>query len=461
MKIHVGPLKSHIETDNPKVLPALYTYYSHKVPGYQYSPAYKRRQWDGSKHFISKKGEFKSGLLADVIKTLAKIECKPEIVYHAGADNWEKYAGLHSTPIGDFKYYDYQESFIETALMLKRGVIKSPTGSGKTLIMAGIVQALKGRKMVLVFNAKLLVAQTYEFLTKECGIENVGINSGDGFIPGDIMLTTYQSVEKILDTHLKQAEVLMVDECHEFCNGDATLAVINSFPNAIFRIGFTATPPTDPIPSLNLQGALGPIWEDVTTRDLIEDGVLTEPKIHLIERDYTARHEDDDMSYLDVYDKYIVNNETRNKKIVEVVNGIKSQEKQARILILTKSLEHGRTLERLIGGRSVYYLQGKDELSERYKVISKFRGSKGNSVLIGTKILQTGVNIAEITHLINARGMKSDTALIQALGRALRRHDSKDQVHVYDFLDKEKYLENHSTARRRCYQREGHEVTIE
>jgi superfamily II DNA or RNA helicase len=74
--------------------------------------------------------------------------------------------------------------------------------------------------------------------------------------------------------------------------------------------------------------------------------------------------------------------------------------------------------------------------------------------------LQTGVNIEEITHFINARGMKSEIATLQALGRALRRHDSKDVVYIYDFLDKEKYLSDHSVARKRHYEKEGHTVKI-
>ena len=74
--------------------------------------------------------------------------------------------------------------------------------------------------------------------------------------------------------------------------------------------------------------------------------------------------------------------------------------------------------------------------------------------------MQTGVNIDEITHFINARGLKSEIATIQALGRSLRKHESKTKVIVHDFLDKVKYLKEHSTQRRRHYKREGHEITI-
>ncbi|MFN9960770.1 MAG: helicase-related protein, partial [bacterium] len=99
-------------------------------------------------------------------------------------------------------------------------------------------------------------------------------------------------------------------------------------------------------------------------------------------------------------------------------------------------------------------------ISDRYNAISKFRGCKESSVLIGTKILQTGVNIEEITHFINARGMKSEIATLQALGRALRRHDDKEVVYVYDFMDKEKHLHQHSKARKRHYEKEGHTVKV-
>jgi superfamily II DNA or RNA helicase len=457
MKIHINNLKSRIETDNPEILNALYRLYSEKAPGYQYSPAYKRRQWDGSVHFISRNGAFQTGLLNRVLEDLKKIDCVPELQYEDGGTEQKS---LQNYEIEGFSYYSYQKELIDRGLADKRGIIKSPTGSGKTLIMAGLVKALAGRKMVLLFNAKQLLTQTYDFLTKACGMDNIGLCFGEGYIYGDIMLCTVQSIERILDTHLEEAEVLMVDECHEFANGKTTLAALRSFPKAVYRLGFTATPPSDTIPKLNLEGALGPVWAAVETAGLVEEGKLTKPIIQLINRPYSASGVDEDMAYLDVYDEYIVYNEARNTIIKDVINEIRRTNEQARILVLTKSLDHGRTLEELLGDGKVQFLQGEDSLGERYQSIAEFLGHDGPSVLIGTKILQTGINIEEITHFINARGMKSEIATLQALGRALRRHESKEKVFVYDFLDKEKYLREHSNARRRHYEKEGHEVRI-
>ncbi len=56
--------------------------------------------------------------------------------------------------------------------------------------------------------------------------------------------------------------------------------------------------------------------------------------------------------------------------------------------------------------------------------------------------------------------MKSETSTTQALGRAIRKHDSKQVVYVYDFLDKERILETHSNERRKEYKREGHDIEV-
>ena len=456
MRIHINNLNSKIETDNPKLLKALYDLYTFRVPGGEYSHAYKRNHWDGKIHFISSTGTFKTGLLSRLLIDLKKIDCEPEILgdlHHIVTKHKTDYS------ISGFTYYDYQQELIKQGLNKMRGIIKSPTGSGKTLIMAGLIKALAGRKMIILFNAKQLLTQTYDFLTKDCGMDNIGLCYGEGYIYGDIMLCTVQSIEKILDTHLEETEVLMVDECHEFANGKTTLAALRSFPKAIYRFGFTATPPSESVPLYNLEGALGGILSVVDTAALIDSGKLAKPIIQLISRPYTASGSDEDLGYLDIYEEYIVQNDSRNKIIEEIVNDIKKRNKRARILVLTKSLDHGRTLENLLGGES-QFLEGANSIGDRYQAISRFRGCRESSVLIGTKILQTGINIEEITHFINARGMKSEIATIQALGRALRRHDSKEVVYIYDFMDKEKYLKEHSLARKRHYKREGHTVKI-
>jgi superfamily II DNA or RNA helicase len=451
MNIKVGILTSRLETDNPGILEALHKLYSFPVLGYQYTPAFKNRRWDGKKSYFSKQGVFRSGLLQRILADLNKIEAKYEVEYV-----YPNFEDIYISHITKLKYYDYQEKAIEYILNFGRGLIIAPTGSGKTLILAGIIKSLQPNKMAVLFREKGILNQTYKFLTEACKLKNIGINSGEGYIYGDVMLSTVQSIEKILDTHLHDAKVLMVDEVHQFGKGDVTIAAIQAFPNATYRVGFTATLPSekeDIHARMILEGSFGPPIETKSTSELIEDGKLTKPIIQIITNNYPKIP---NMPYLEVYDTYIVNNLDRNTKIKNIVDFIRKTKLSSKILILTKNLEHVQNLQNLIDG--CYTIEGKDSLSERYDIISSFRDMHRSTVLIGTNVIQTGINIEEITHLINARGLKGEIPTIQGIGRALRKSDNKEVVYIYDFYDDIKYLKEHSKSRIMHYEDQGHEI---
>jgi superfamily II DNA or RNA helicase len=451
MRIEVGILKSKIITDNPKLLSQLIELYTFAVPGAYFSPAAKRGHWDGKKKFITPTGTFRSGLLNNIVRNLNKIGCKPDIKFNYLNTSINDCIPL----IKNLEYRDYQKKIIKDALGKQRVIVKSPTGSGKSLIIAGIIKTLEPIKGVLLVNAVQLATQLYEFFTKDCKLNNIGICFGGNYIYGNIMICTVQSIEKILSTHLEESEILIVDEVHEFANGDVTLAAINSFPSANYRFGFTATVPKDKIAIHNLEGAFGEVLELVDVQDLIEDKFLAKPTINILPIEY---EKEDYLSYREIYSKFIINNNFRNNKIRELVDNISKENNKAKILILVQNIEHGKQLETKIEGSR--FIQGSDNISVRYGAIRFFTESTRPSTLISTRILQTGISIDSITHYINARGLLSDIATIQALGRSLRTTSEKCEVHVYDFLDSIRYLSQHSNRRIKAYKKEGHTVNI-
>ena len=436
MKIIRKNVTSFLKTDNKELLSLLRKKYSAKIPGASYSKAYKHG-WDGTKYFITEKGQIGTGLLPFIEQDLISAELDYSI-----QDERDPLIDSPSIEVEGIEYRGYQETLIHKALEAGMGLIEAPTGAGKTIILAGLLKALEGKHGLVFFTQKSLLEQTYKFLTKY-GFD-VGRVYGDGTDIKPITLCTVQSIHKVLDSHLDTSEFIIFDEVHEFAKGKITTKVIKAFPNANYRFGMSATMPRDRMGKLNLTAYLGSIISDVDVQGLVEDGFLTPPTVTFVNLPEYTDHSLLDSTYVDIYDSHIINNTVRNGKIKKICSNVK----EGKILILVKNLKHLELLRELLP--EALTLEGKDDLLTREATIEKFKRDK-HSILIGTKILQTGIDIPEITHMINARGLKSEIATLQALGRALRIHESKTQVNIYDFNDTVPYLKEHSNARRRAY----------
>jgi superfamily II DNA or RNA helicase len=449
LKIIVKNNQSFLKTENKKLLTTLKKKYSAKVPGYNYSTAYKKRGWNGEKYFFSDKtGKFGTGLLSHILEDLTYLGIEYKI------EDLRESTHSEDISLPGVTLRDYQESAVKKALKAKGCIIKAPTGAGKTLILGGILKALEDKRGLVFFTKKQLLKQTYDEL-RGWGID-VGLAFGDGVILKPITLCTVQSIDKVIDTHLESSEFIIFDEVHEFAKGKVATKVIKSFPNAAYRIGMTATVPRDPMSRLNLISGLGSVIEEVEAKELIDEGFLTEPLIQIIPIKDTGTVEDTELSYREIYEKFVTENDTRNDMIVELAKKI--QQKPSRTLIIVKDLKHAEILHSNIPNS--FKLEGKDDLGIRKKTIDAFKDDK-ISVLIGTTIMQTGIDIPEITHLINARGLKSEIATLQALGRALRIHKSKNRVFIYDFFDRAPYLEKHAKERIKSYKSLGLEIKNE
>jgi superfamily II DNA or RNA helicase len=323
--------------------------------------------------------------------------------------------------------------------------------------MAATLTAFPKAKITILFDERSILTQTYEYLTRKCGFKDVGINLGGDFKDGRIMLSTVQSIDKILGSHLNQSEVLMVDEVHKFCRGEMTVAAIQSFPNARYRFGFTATMPDDRIGELTLVGAFGDVIETKSTQELIAEDKLAKPIIQMLEYEDEISEQDLDSDYATIYEKFIITSEKRNGIIFSLAAKIAEANPEAKVCILVKNLEHLQTLRNAIPNS--FTLEGINTIHERKEAIKDFLECDSAAFLIGTKVLQTGINIEEITHLVNARGLKDKTPTLQGLGRGMRKSAGKTSVMVYDFFDHIPYLREHSKARIRHYEDEGHEVS--
>ena len=106
------------------------------------------------------------------------------------------------------------------------------------------------------------------------------------------------------------------------------------------------------------------------------------------------------------------------------------------------------------------FLSGRDDVDEREKWRKRMEKRK-DIVLIATYgILSTGVNIPSLSHVVLASPFKSKIRVLQSIGRALRKHEKKEDTGatIYDIQDQTKYLSKHNGIRSRYYSMEGFEI---
>ena len=115
-----------------------------------------------------------------------------------------------------------------------------------------------------------------------------------------------------------------------------------------------------------------------------------------------------------------------------------------RIYIHTERVVHGKILSSMLKAPFVY-----SKSRDRDETIDSFKKGYTN-VLIST-LLSEGIDIPEISAIILASGGKSEVAVIQRIGRALRPDPKFNNAIVVDIADKGRYLGEHALIRYSLY----------
>lgn len=177
---------------------------------------------------------------------------------------------------------DYQVNAANLALANRRGVIKCATGGGKTAIFSAILKSLEDTTWPALVLARrtALIDQAYDAL-KRYGVSDVGRVHGSFFEPNRITICTVQSLPRIMDEWKLKAKILIVDEVHEMTTTQS-MKIMQSFENATYRLGFSATPfaPNDEIRNYRLKGLFGPLLCDIETSELQGQEVLAPSEAH-------------------------------------------------------------------------------------------------------------------------------------------------------------------------------------
>lgn len=357
--------------------------------------------------------------------------------------------------------YWYQKEAVETALSEVRGIIKAPTGSGKTEIAAALVLSVPC-KWLFIVHRKNLVQDFVDRFELRTGLQASIFKRGNLDTSSEVQVCTFQTLYTALkakDPHaqglIKGAEGLIIDECH-VQPADSHYKVTMAAENAYYRIGLSGTPfARGDKKSIMAISVLGEKIYEIKTETLIKEGVLAKPDIYMV----PIYQESDKATYQGVYGECIVRSTKRNKTVVDCVE-------QARkpCVVFVKEIKHGKDLLKRLERKEIQaeFVWGDIKSSEQRKASVRRLEYGDIDVIIANVVFQEGVDIPTLESVVMAAGGKSAISTLQKIGRGMRSDQGRKQTfQVFDIKDEgNKWLTKHSSARIKTYESEGHKVII-
>lgn len=346
----------------------------------------------------------------------------------------------------------FQEDLINKACKLQRGVLKAPTGTGKTVLGLALISSIKDLDGVLwLCHTKDLMYQTQEEAEKFFGEESVGI-LGDSVKITDRFLTvaTRQTFKDYADDLGTSYDMVIVDEAHHVTTFDGEYATILKKVFAPIRIGLTATLPTSQEALLAVEAFLGPLIGEMTINEGREQGFMANPKIKIVKIP-TSQRIREIRKYTDVYEFGVVRRLDRSRIIVDLIK--KHHKVGDSVLVIVTKIAQGDLLLNLCLASDVEaeFVHGTTDAESR-ELTKEALNNKSMKCVIATAVWKEGVNIPELNVVINAAGGKSEIATLQAIGRGLRRTVNKSELIIYDFFDNSHhYLVSHFGERFSLY----------
>ena len=340
---------------------------------------------------------------------------------------------------------DYQWVAYLYALWVKRGIVISPTASGKSLIIYMISRWLleRGKKRgLLIVPTTSLVEQMYsdfrEYgwdVEKNCQRIYEGYTS-DAYAP--LCISTWQSIYNLPKKYFAQFDFVIGDEAHQF-KADSLKHIMMELVHCDYRIGTTGTLDGSKVHKLVLEGLFGPVQRVASTKELQDKGYLAELDIKcLVLKHPPQPTSQKSMSYPDEI-AFLCASESRNRFITNLAESLNGN-----TLVLYNYVDkHGRILYEQIKdklpNRKVHFIHGDVETLDREEV-RRITEDETDSVIVASYgTFSTGINIKHLHNVIFASPTKSQIRTLQSIGRGLRLGERKQKCNLYDIVDDMRY----------------------
>ena len=449
-KMHISKINEvHLKVETePSIARELADYFTFEVPGHRFMPAYKNKVWDGKiRLFSTATGRIYVGLLGYLKRFCDRndieinIEEGVEDVKEIGRQVVEGFVkSLKPKSKGKFiKLRDYQIDAIEYALKSHRGLLVSPTASGKSLIIYSLVRYYKmmGLKTLILVPTTSLVEQMYS------DFEDYGWSSGtycqkiyqgyDKKVEKDVVISTWQSIYKMPKKYFEQFGCVIGDEAHLFKSKSLT-NIMTKLHLCKYRFGLTGTLDGTQTHRLVLEGLFGSVNKVTSTKELMDKKTLANLDIKCIVLKHTQENgkELKGATYAEEID-YLVHNNVRNNFICNLCDTLSSN-----TLVLFQLVEkHGMVLHSMMKDfdRKIFFVYGGTDTQTREDIRAITENEKNAIIIASYGTFSTGINIKNLHNIVFSSPSKSRIRVLQSIGRGLRTSENKSRTTLYDISD--------------------------
>ena len=432
------------------ILKEMAEYFTFSSPGYQFSPAFRNRHWDGKIRLLNlKTKQIYLGLIPYIKKfckdagyTVEYIDEQPQ--YPIDTKNLALSLTLPMEP------RDYQLLASSVGLTKKRAVLISPTASGKSLIIYMMIRHLlntgKTRGLLVVPTINLVTQMHSDF--KQYSVNNgwdvekycQKIYGGESKIPEtDLIISTWQSIYEMPKKYFEQFDFIIGDEAHTF-KAKSLTDIMTKLINCDVRIGTTGTLDDSKVNKLVLEGLFGPVFKVITTKELIDRKQLADFKIKCIVLKYPENvcKVAKGFTYPEEMD-FLTQHEGRNNFIRDLAINLKGNS----LILFTYVEKHGKILFDLIkektDNRKIFFIHGGTEAEDR-EAVRHITEKENDAIIVASYgTFSTGVNIRNLHNIVFSSPTKSKIRSLQSIGRVLRLGENKDQAILYDIADDLRY----------------------
>lgn len=329
----------------------------------------------------------------------------------------------------ELSLYDIQEDIVSACRDAfrydKKIILMAATGLGKTVIATWMIKSAyrKNLRCLFVCDRVSLIDQTSKVFS-DYGLLH-GIFQAENPMYAPELSIQIGSIQTLARRKQREYDFIVFDEIHTFFKAHEKIMEFNR--NA-FVLGLSATP---------FSKGLGKYFnkhiEPVPMKELINQGYLCDFEIYGPDtidvskvRTRAGEYREDDLE----------REANKPELVADVLKTWLRLAKTYKTIVFAVNVAHGRHLEKTFvkQGIKAFEVNGymrKEGEDGANQIIQDFRDNKFD-VLISVEMLVKGFDVPDVQCVVFATATKSPIKWIQACGRGLRAHPSKDKCLILD-----------------------------